>query len=97
MKALTIKSDGTFTFVHGDVQGAYDICHPALSQADQRLFQDEIDTLQAQSLHELHLEKGPSQTFVHKIGKNKFIVENDPDIYNVFTVMDQWAFNNFME
>lgn len=93
MKVLNIKSDGTFIFVNGDVEGVSDTANAGLSAADQRLFQDEIDTLQAQNLQEIHLEQGPTKTFVHKVGKGKFIVEDDPNVYNVFLTMDQWSHN----
>lgn len=91
MKVLNIKSDGTFSFVNGDIEGISDTSDARLSAADQQLFQDEIDTLQTQNLQELHLESGPTQTFVHKVGNGKFIVEDDPTAYNVFVTMDQWS------
>lgn len=93
MKSLNIKSDGTFEFVIADGEGASDTSDERLSAADAQLIQDEIDTLQAQNFQELHLEKGPIQTFVHKIGNGKFVTEDDPDAYNVFVVMDQWGPN----
>lgn len=93
MKVLNIKSDGTFTFINGDIEGTADTSHAGLSAADQQLFQDQIDTLQAQNLQELHLEKGPMRTFVHKVGNGKFIVEDNPDAYGVFSTMDQWSYN----
>lgn len=91
MKVLNIKSDGTFSFVCADGEGKSDTSDERLSAADAQSIQDEIDTLQAQGLQELHLEKGPTQTFVHKVGANKFIVEDDPEAYNVFMTMDQWG------
>lgn len=93
MKVLNIKSDGTFTFVNGDIEGVADTSNSGLSAADQQLFQDQIDTLQANNLQELHLEKGPIHTFVHKVGVGQFITEDDPDAYNVFAIMDQWSYN----
>ena len=91
MKVLSIKSDGTFSFFNGDVEGNVDTSNVGLSAADQQLFQDVIDTLQAHNLQEIHLEKGPTNTFVHKVGDGKFIVEDDPDAYDVFATMDQWS------
>ena len=91
MKVLNIKSDGTFSFVIPDGEGTADTSCEHLSAADIQLFQDEIDTLQAHGLQELHLEKGPTQTLVHKVGNGKFIEEDDPDAYNVFVAMDQWG------
>ena len=93
MKVLNIKSDGSFAFVNGDIEGVADTSNAGLSAADQQLFQDEIDTLQAQNLQEIHLEQGPVKTFVHKVGNGKFIVEDDPNAYNVFATMDQWSHN----
>lgn len=91
MKMLNIKVDGTFSFVTEDREGASDTSDDRLSAADVRLIQDEIDTLQAHSLYEIHLEKGPLNTFVHKVGVDKFIEESDPDAYNVFQALDQWG------
>ena len=91
MKVLNIRSDGTFSFIDTYGEGVADTSHEGLSAADARLIQDEIDTLQAQGLQELHLEKGPMKAFVHKVGSNKFIVEDDPDAYNCFVAMDQWG------
>ena len=91
MKVLNIKSDGTFSFIASYGEGNADTSNESLSAADAQLFQDEIDTLQAQGLQELHLEKGPMRTFVHKVGHDKFIVEDDPDAYNCFVAMDQWG------
>lgn len=91
MKFLNIKSDGTFSFVTPDGEGNSDVSDPRLSAADAQSIQDEIDTLQAQNLQELHLEKGPIQTFVHKVGRGKFVLEDDPEEYNVFMTLDQWG------
>lgn len=91
MKVLNIKSDGTFTFVIPEGEGVSDTSDERLSAADAQSIQDEIDTLQAQNLQELHLEKGPTQTFVHKVGSGKFISEDDPEAYNVFMTLDQWG------
>ena len=43
MKVLNIKSDGTFSFVIPDGEGASDTSCEHLSAADVQLFQDEID------------------------------------------------------
>ena len=91
MKVLNIKSDGTFSFQCPDGQATSDTSCELLSAADMQLFQDEIDTMQAHGYQELHLEKGPTQTFVHKVGNGKFVEEDDPDAYNVFVAMDQWG------
>lgn len=91
MKVLNIKSDGTFSFVVPDGEGVSDISDERLSEADARLMQDEIDTLQAHGFQELHLEKGPTQIFVHKVGNGKFVSEDDPEAYGVFMAMDQWG------
>lgn len=91
MKVLNIKSDGTFSFVVPDGEGVSDTSDERLSETDARLIQDEIDTLQAHGFQELHLEKGPTQTFVHKVGNGKFVSEDDPEAYNAFVTMDQWG------
>lgn len=91
MKMLNIKSDGTFSFVCADGEGASDTADQRLSVADAQLIQDEIDTLLAQGLQEIHFEVSYSQSFVHKVGVGKVVVEDDPNAYNAFVALDQWG------
>lgn len=91
MKLLNITADGLITFLIDDIEGNIDTNHPELSAADVALFQAEIDTLQAHGLYEIHLEAGPLGSFVHKVGKDKFVSEDDPDAYEIFRIMHQWG------
>ena len=91
MKVINITVDGKIGFIFNDIECVTDINDSGFTDAEVELFSDEIENLQSNGFQELHLEKNSMRAFVHKVGFDTFISEKDPDKYEIFTSMDQWA------
>lgn len=90
---LNVKSTGTFSCVldNGVEIASIDITHDLIDLRYQGLLQEMIDEMQSQNFQEMHLEKNMVSKFVHKVGYNNFVEEDNPESYELFATMKEWT------
>lgn len=93
VKVLNIKSTGVFDCVLGNGVElcSVDVTDVRIDVRYQYLLQQIIDTMQSENLQEIHFETNLTGQFVHKVGHQKFVSEDDPSSYEVFATMMEWT------
>ena len=93
VKTLNVQSTGVFNCVLGNGVElvSVDINDTRIDTRYQDLLQDLVDEMQSQNLQEIHMETTLTSQFVHKVGYENFIVEDNPTSYELFSTMKEWT------